>query len=172
MFRGRMPSSTCGESIGGGRWTATRKRLIVASRVNATRALSESIRLGEKKPFLFIVHRQWGITGPVESGDVTEDHPPGSGFWRRLLPGSKRHWPWGNSARVVILRTGIVIGEKGGALERCSSHSVSTPAGRSAPGGNGFPWVHRDDVAASFCSRSATRRSPARQCLWRRRGWT
>ena len=69
-----------GESIGGGRWTAARKERIVSSRVNATRALLESIRLGEKKPSVFISSSAVGYYGPVESGDVAEDHPAGRGF--------------------------------------------------------------------------------------------
>jgi hypothetical protein len=138
-----------GESIGGGRWTATRKRLIVASRVNATRALSESIRLGEKKPFLFISSSAVGYYGPVESGDVTEDHPPGSGFladvclrWEQEALAVGELGP-----RVVILRTGIVIGEKGGALEKMLLPFRLYVGGPIGSGRQWFPWVHRDDVA-------------------------
>ena len=138
-----------GESIGGGRWTATRKRRIVASRVNATRALSESIRLGEKRPFLFINSSAVGYYGPVESGDVTEDHPPGSGFladvclrWEQEALAVGELGP-----RVVILRTGVVIGEKGGALEKMLLPFRLYAGGPIGSGRQWFPWVHRDDVA-------------------------
>jgi uncharacterized protein len=138
-----------GESIGGGRWTPARKRRIVASRVNATRALSESIRLGEKRPSLFVNSSAVGYYGPVESGDVTEDHPPGSGFLSDVC----LRWEQEASAvgelgpRVVILRTGVVIGEKGGALEKMLLPFRLYAGGPIGSGRQWFPWVHGDDVA-------------------------
>jgi uncharacterized protein (TIGR01777 family) len=138
-----------GESIGGGRWTASRKQRIVASRVNATRALLESIRLGEKKPSVFISSSAVGYYGPVESGDVTEDHPPGSGFLADVC----LRWEQEASAmgelgpRVVVLRTGVVLGEKGGALEKMLLPFRLYAGGPVGSGRQWFPWVHRDDVA-------------------------
>jgi hypothetical protein len=138
-----------GESIGGGRWTAARKERIVSSRVNATRALLESIRLGEKKPSVFISSSAVGYYGPVESGDVAEDHPAGRGFLADVC----RRWEQEASAvgeigpRVVILRTGVVVGEKGGALERMVLPFRLFAGGPIGSGRQWFPWVHRDDVA-------------------------
>ena len=138
-----------GESIGGGRWTASRKERIVASRVNATRALLESIRRGEKRPSLFVSSSAVGYYGPVESGDVTEDHPPGSGFLADVC----LRWEQEASAvgelgvRVVILRTGVVIGEKGGALERMILPFRLYAGGPLGTGNQWFPWVHREDIA-------------------------
>jgi hypothetical protein len=138
-----------GESIGGGRWTASRRERIVSSRVNATRALVESIRRGGKRPSLFVSSSAVGYYGPVESGDVTEDHPPGSGFLADVC----LRWEQEASAagelgvRVVILRTGVVIGEKGGALERMMLPFRLYAGGPAGTGRQWFPWVHRDDVA-------------------------
>jgi uncharacterized protein (TIGR01777 family) len=138
-----------GESIGGGRWTSSRKERIVASRVNATRALLEAIRRGEKGPSLFISSSAVGYYGPVESGEVAEDHPPGSGFLADVC----RLWEQEALAvgelgpRVVILRTGVVIGEKGGALERMLLPFRLFAGGPLGSGRQWFPWVHGDDVA-------------------------
>jgi len=138
-----------GESIGGGRWTVSRKQRIVASRLNATRALLEAIRKGEKKPSIFINSSAVGYYGPVESGDVTEDHPPGPGFLADLC----LRWEQEASAvgelgpRVVILRTGVVVGEKGGALARMILPFRLYAGGPIGSGGQWFPWVHREDVA-------------------------
>ncbi len=138
-----------GESIGSGRWTPSRKERIVTSRINATRALLESIRLGEKRPSLFISSSAVGYYGPVDSGDVTEDHPPGSGFLADVC----LRWEQEASAvgelgpRVVILRTGVVIGEKGGALERMLLPFRLYAGGPVGSGKQWFPWVHGDDMA-------------------------
>ena len=137
-----------GESIGGGRWTASGKERIVASRVNATRALVESIRQGEKRPSLFVSSSAVGYYGPVESGEVTEDHAPGSGFladvclrWEQEALAVGELGP-----RVVLLRTGVVLGDKGGALERMLLPFRLYAGGPLGSGTQWFPWVHRDDV--------------------------
>jgi hypothetical protein len=137
-----------GESIGGGRWTASRKERIVTSRINATRALLESIRSGGKRPSLFISSSAVGYYGPVESGDVAEGSPPGSGFLADLcLRWEQEALAVGElGVRVVILRTGVVIGEKGGALKRMLLPFRLYAGGPVGSGRQWFPWVHRDDV--------------------------
>jgi uncharacterized protein len=139
-----------GESIGAGRWTASRKRRIVDSRINATRALIEAIRTGENKPSLFVSASAVGYYGSVESGDVTEEHAPGSGFLADLC------LRWEQEARavselgvrLVILRTGVVLGQKGGALQRMLLPFRLFAGGPIGTGRQWFPWVHRDDVCA------------------------
>jgi len=138
-----------GESIGTGRWTASRKRLITESRINATRALLEAIRGSSPRPSVFINSSAVGYYGPVESGDVAEDHPPGTGFLADLCV------RWEQEAfaaaelgcRVVVLRTGVVLGENGGALERMILPFRLYAGGPVGSGKQWFPWVHRDDVA-------------------------
>jgi uncharacterized protein (TIGR01777 family) len=138
-----------GESIGDGRWTASRKRRIVEGRIDATRALLEAMRTGERKPSVLINSSAVGYYGPVESGDVTEDHPPGAGFLADLCV------RWEQEAlaagelgcRVVVLRTGVVLGEKGGALEKMLLPFRLYAGGPVGSGRQWFPWVHRDDVA-------------------------
>jgi uncharacterized protein (TIGR01777 family) len=141
-----------GESIGGGRWTPSRKERIVASRINATRALLESIRRGEKRPSLFINSSAVGYYGPVESGDVTEDHPPGRGFLADLcLRWEQQALAVGElGPRVVILRTGVVVGKKGGALERMLPPFRLYAGGPVGSGKQWLPWVHRDDVGGAI----------------------
>jgi uncharacterized protein len=137
-----------GESIGGGRWTRARKRRLVTSRIDATRALLEAIRSGSERPSLFISSSAVGYYGPVESGDVTEDHAPGSGFLANLC----LRWEQEACAagvlgiRVVILRTGVVLGRNGGALERMLLPFRLYAGGPIGSGKQWFPWVHRDDV--------------------------
>jgi len=141
-----------GESIGDGRWTASRKRRIVESRINATRALLGAMSAGEGKPRVFINSSAVGYYGPVESGEVTEDHLPGTGFLADLCV------RWEQEAfaaaelgcRVVVLRTGVVLGEKGGALQRMLLPFRLYAGGPVGSGKQWFPWVHRDDVAGGI----------------------
>ncbi len=137
-----------GESIGGGRWTAARKGRIVMSRVGATRALLDAIRGGAKRPSVFISSSAVGYYGAVESGDVTEDHAPGSGFLADLcLRWEQEAMAVGElGIRVVILRTGVVVGPNGGALGRMLLPFRLYAGGPIGSGKQWFPWVHRDDV--------------------------
>ena len=138
-----------GASIGDGRWTALRKREIIASRVNATRALLEAMAKEKDSPRVFVSSSAVGYYGAVESGDVTEDHPAGSGFladvcvrWEQEARAAA-----GLGARVVILRTGVVLGSGGGALPRMMLPFRLFAGGPVGSGRQAFPWIHRDDVA-------------------------
>jgi uncharacterized protein (TIGR01777 family) len=121
----------------------------MGSRINSTRALVDALRTGEKKPSVFINSSAVGYYGAVESEDVGEDHPPGEGF----LAGLCIRWEQEAMAvgelgiRIVILRTGVVIGDRGGALDRMMLPFRLYAGGTIGSGKQWFPWVHRDDVA-------------------------
>lgn len=137
-----------GEPIAAKRWTASQKKRIVESRVLGTRALVEAMRRAKQRPQVLVNASAVGYYGSVPDGDVSENHPRGTGF----LPETCEQWE--NEARsaeslgvrVVMMRTGIVLGENGGALEKMSlpfKLFVGAPLGS---GRQWFPWIHRDDV--------------------------
>ncbi len=138
-----------GESIGGGRWTRARKGRILESRISASRALLEAIRLSEKKPSVVICSSAVGYYGSVATGDVAEDHPAGSGFlsdvcvrWEQEARALGELVP-----RLVVLRTGVVLGRDGGALGKMLLPFRLFTGGPIGTGRQWFPWVHADDVA-------------------------
>lgn len=141
-----------GESIGGKRWTSPQKARIIGSRVDATRAIIEAMRRAEKTPSLLLNASAVGYYGHVESGEVSEDHPQGRGFlaetcatWEREARGAESL-----GARVVITRTGVVLGEGGEALERMVLPFRLFVGGTIGSGRQWFPWVHRDDVVQAM----------------------
>ncbi len=69
-----------GESIGAGRWSATRKRQIVDSRVLATRSLVKAIAASSTPPPVFISGSAVGYYGPCGDEVVTEESPAGADF--------------------------------------------------------------------------------------------
>lgn len=108
-----------GASIGGRRWTASYKKVLLASRTNATRTLAEAIKALEKPPRVFVSASAIGYYGLDRGSDVLdEDEPVGTGFLARLVD----YWEEAASpavqagVAVVHPRFGHVISAKGGAL--------------------------------------------------------
>jgi uncharacterized protein (TIGR01777 family) len=141
-----------GESSGSKLWTPAQKRKMLRSRLDATSAIVESMRRSGKKPALLINASAVGYYGNVPEGDVTEDHPPGAGFLANLCV------QWENEAkraeelgiRVALLRMGLVLGEKGGALARMVLPFKLLAGGTLGSGRQWVPWIHRDDVVGAM----------------------
>jgi uncharacterized protein (TIGR01777 family) len=143
-----------GESIASGRWTAEKKRRIRDSRVQSGKAVLEAVRLAAASggaPAVLLQSSAVGYYGPCGDEVVTEDHPPGKDF----LADISREWEASTAevealgVRRAVLRTGIVLSLKDGALPRLI---LPFRLGAGAPLGNGrqwFPWIHMaDEVAA------------------------
>ncbi len=136
-----------GENVGGGRWTAERKRRIVESRIETTRSIVEVLKAQPERGPVLVNASAVGFYGV--RGDETRDEqsPPGSGFladvvrrWEELALGAEQ------AARVVILRFGVVLGRNGGALGKML---LPFRLGLGGPLGSGrqwMSWVDREDV--------------------------
>ncbi len=136
-----------GESIAGRRWTAAQKRLILDSRVLATRSLAEAIGRSSKPPAVFVSGSAVGFYGPLQDQIVTEDTPAGRDF----LSGVSVRWEeeamraQGAGTRVVCVRTGVVLERDGGALPRMLPPFWIGAGGPVGSGRQYWPWIHRDD---------------------------
>ncbi len=137
-----------GESIAEGRWTSSRKQKLRSSRLDSTRALVKAIQNASKKPTVYISASGVGFYGDVPDGNVTETAPAGSGFLAELC----REWEdevrkvEQYNARPVMLRLGVVLDKKGGAMERLVLPFKLFAGGWLGSGKQGFPWIHIDDV--------------------------
>ncbi len=137
-----------GESIASGRWTQQRKKSIYDSRVIGTRNLVRSLAESKRRPAVLVSGSAVGIYPDANDEWQDESSPRGSGFLAELA------FDWEQEAlratelgiRVVLLRTGIVLSTKGGALKEM------LPIFRWGGGatlGNGrqwMPWIHIDDI--------------------------
>ena len=136
-----------GENIGGGRWTEARKRRIVESRVDATEALVEALAARPDPRRAFVSASAVGFYGDRGDETLDETSPSGGGFlaevvqrWEELARRAE------GAARVVILRFGVVLGPRGGALGKML---LPFRLGAGGPVGSGrqwMSWVDRDDV--------------------------
>ena len=136
-----------GENIGEGRWTESRKRKLIDSRVDATNAIVTALQNAQKRTRTLVNASAVGYYGFDRDDEADEDSPKGRGFLADLVDkweaAAKRAE---SSSRVVILRFGVVLAADGGALPKMM---MPFRFGAGGPVGNGrqwFSWVDRDDV--------------------------
>lgn len=127
------------------RWNAERKRRFHASRVDATRNVATVLRAGG--PAVLVSASAVGFYGDRGDEVLDEDSAPGDDF----LAGLCRDWeaaaaPAAARARVVLLRTGLVLAREGGALPRMARPFRLFAGGPLGDGSAFQPWIHRDDV--------------------------
>jgi uncharacterized protein len=135
-----------GESIAAGRWTSARKERIRESRVRATRSLVAAMQRSGRKPSVFVSGSAVGYYGPHAEEPVTEQTPPGDDFLARVC----REWEAealraADFTRVVLLRTGIVLENDGGALPQMALPFKLFAGGPVGSGRQYQPWIHRND---------------------------
>lgn len=109
-----------GESIATGRWTSSKRQRIMDSRVDSTHVLAMAIASRRVRPSMFVCASAIGFYGDRGDELLDESSPPGDAFVSKVV------LKWEDSctamlqtcARIVNLRTGIVLSNKGGALGR------------------------------------------------------
>jgi hypothetical protein len=137
-----------GENIASGRWTAGRKAAIRDSRLNGTRLLCEALAGLARPPKTLVCASAIGYYGDRGAEVLTEESPPGAGF----LPGVCREWEAASGPaarkgiRVVLLRIGVVLSPKGGALSRMLPPFRAGLGGVIGNGRQYVSWVALDDL--------------------------
>ncbi|HSK10853.1 MAG TPA: TIGR01777 family oxidoreductase [Vicinamibacterales bacterium] len=135
-----------GESIAAGRWTDERRRAIRDSRVFATRSLVEAIRSARRPPPALVSGSGQGYYGDRGDEILTEESAPGSDF----LAGVCQEWETearaaSTVARVVLLRTALVLDREEGALPRMIQPFKLFAGGPVGSGRQFVSWVHHED---------------------------
>lgn len=130
------------------RWTNAAKRLIVDSRLNSTRGIVSAIEAMEqrgKMPPVLINASAVGYYGPRGDEPVTEAGEAGDDFLARVCVQWEAAAMEATGARVVLLRTGFVVG-RGGALPLMMLPFRLFVGGPLGSGQQWMPWIHIDDV--------------------------
>ena len=139
-----------GEGVADKRWTAGRKKAILQSRTQSTGLLKQAIEQSKKKLEAFISASAVGYYG-FNTGDtlMDENGNAGSDFLAQVVIA------WENEVekladlgiRTVLLRIGIVLDNKGGALVEMLKPPVAAPLGS---GQQWMSWIQIDDLARMF----------------------
>lgn len=134
-----------GEGIADARWTAARKQALVDSRLKATASLATAITTVATPPRVFVSGSGVGYYGPCGDETITEQAPAGGDFLGRLaLDWEAAAMPAAARTRVVLLRTGLVLGDEG-ALAKMRLPFTLGVGGRLGSGRQWMPWIHVDD---------------------------
>ena len=109
-----------GAGIGDKRWTDAYKMEILESRTLGTALLASTMASLDKKPQVFLSGSAIGIYGVRDDTELSESASIGNGFLADVC----RDWEAAAAPaqaagiRTVLLRTGIVLSPKGGALKK------------------------------------------------------
>jgi uncharacterized protein (TIGR01777 family) len=137
-----------GESILGGRWTQARRRSLIQSRVQLTEQFVQAIRDASPRPGILISGSAVGYYGDRGSELLDESSAAGAGFLAQLC----QDWEAAARAaetlglRVMTLRTGVVLGREGGALEKMLPPFRFGLGGPVGAGRQYMPWIHLHDL--------------------------
>jgi uncharacterized protein (TIGR01777 family) len=136
------------------RWSEDAKREIRDSRVLSTRNLVDALGelAPEERPRVLVSGSGAGWYGHRGDERLDESTPePGDDFLARLSVDweaeARRAEELG--VRVVLNRTGVVLSESGGALEKMLPFFKAGIGGPVAGGRQYVPWVHVDDVVGA-----------------------
>jgi uncharacterized protein (TIGR01777 family) len=141
-----------GAGIADQRWSRSRKKTLLTSRLQTTRNLIRLFRRLKQPPAQMISASAIGFYGSGTSQPLTENSLPNHEFTHELC---KR---WEEEAQkavllgvnVCIARLGVVLGADGGMLAKLFP---VFRLGLGGPTGNGrqmLSWVHREDVIRCF----------------------
>jgi uncharacterized protein (TIGR01777 family) len=137
-----------GDPVASGIWTAKKRARIIRSRVDMTEALHALIKRLDRKPKCLINGSAIGWYGLRGDETLTEDATFAPAFVHDVCD------KWEQSAmkiakenvRVVILRTGLVLGVDGGMLARLLTPFEFGGGGVMGSGQQWMSWIEHDDM--------------------------
>ena len=150
LIGGDAVVNLAGAGIGDHRWTSEYRRELVQSRTRATTLLAESIAKVDGGPQVLLSGSGVHYYGDRGDEDLDETSSGGTGF----LPGLAAAWEAStvaamSKARVVHLRTGIVLAGHGGALAKMLPPFKLGLGGRFGSGRQWMSWISlTDEVGA------------------------
>lgn len=141
-----------GAGIADTRWTESRKREILESRVQGTQAVANAMARSEGGHKALISASAIGYYGNAGDTPVDEHSTPGAGFLAEVVAA------WEDAAgaaraagvRVVHPRIGVVLSASGGALAKMRLPFSIGAGGPIGNGRQGMSWISLDDALGAF----------------------
>ncbi|MEA2717379.1 MAG: uncharacterized protein QOI99_1696, partial [Actinomycetota bacterium] len=141
-----------GVGIGDHRWTPEHKAAVLDSRVQGTSLLASTLARLERPPAVLASASAVGYYGDRGDQPLTEADGPGTGFLADVV----RQWEDAAAPaaaagiRVARLRSGVVLTDKGGALDKQLLPFKMGLGGRVGTGEQYLSWISLDDEVAAI----------------------
>lgn len=141
-----------GENVASGRWNESRKASMLHSRLDSSRAVLDAIKQVKKKPTVVIQASAIGYYGSRRDEPLDEGSTRGEGFLASVcqrvesLAGGIEQL----GVRCVVIRTGVVLGRSGGALDKLAKPFRFFLGGHLGSGDQWFSWISLDDEVAAI----------------------
>ncbi len=134
------------------RWNDDRKRAIRESRQAGTRNLVAGMQAADPSPRALIASSAVGYYGKHQDEKLDESTPPGDDFLAQVCVvwEGEADAAAAFGARVVHIRTGVVLDKTGGALKTMLPPFRLGVGGPVAGGGQYMPWIHLDDIVGLY----------------------
>lgn len=141
-----------GVNLSESRWTRSQKQRILDSRLKAGQAIVQAVEQAQAKPAVVLQVSGSGYYGPSEGEIITEASPPGNDFPAEVCLA----WETASApvealgVRRVVMRTGVVLSTRGGALPRMLMTFKLMIGGPLGNGRQWLSWIHELDQIAAF----------------------
>ncbi len=147
-----------GEPISDSPWTAAKRRRILRSRLEVTRAVVRLMRRLETRPAVSVSGSAIGWYG-LRGNETLDETSDGVDCFSRAVcvkweDEAMRAESFG--VRVVRLRIGLVLGAEGGLLSRMLMPFELGLGGPFGTGSHWMSWIHRDDLVRLIVHAIAT----------------
>ncbi len=142
-----------GANVGQGRWREKRKKEIIDSRVQSGNLLFQEVKKHNPNLRAFISSSAIGYYGMItRETPFVESDAPGNDFLAEVCT------KWEKTAnqfselstRVAILRTGVVLDKKEGALAKLLTPIKLGIGSALGTGRQAMPWIHLEDICQIY----------------------
>jgi uncharacterized protein len=136
-----------GENLGGSLWTPAHKRKVLASRANAGQAVIQALVAAKHRPGVLVQASAIGYYGASDDRILDEDSPAGKDWQSKVV----RDWEASTQAaeglgvRRVVVRTGLVLTNKGGVLPKLLLPFRLLAGGPLGSGKQYYSWITMQD---------------------------
>jgi uncharacterized protein (TIGR01777 family) len=132
------------------RWTDKYKKEILESRITPTRKIVTAINQAQVKPRLFISTSAIGIYDSTNSHDEGSTAFADDFLGRLCIDWESEAFHAKSCTRVVVLRTGIVLSRKGGAMKAMHRYFSIGLGGVIGKGDQSFSFIHIRDLMSLY----------------------
>lgn len=134
------------------RWNESVKRAILDSRTETPRRFLEALSVLDRAAAIYVSASAIGYYGTSETETFVEENPPGADFLAQACDAWERRARDARDLgmRVAMVRTGIALGNDGGALAKMLPVFRLGLGGRIGNGRQWYSWIHIDDLIGIY----------------------